>query len=47
MSEIQDMVETAKSPKIVYLDSLHRFGRNQGLAIYRHLKPFLYGTNVS
>lgn len=42
MLEIQDMMETAKSPKIIYLDSLHRFGRNQGLEIYRKLRPMLY-----
>lgn len=42
MAEIQDMVETTKSPKIVYLNSLHRFGRNQGLEIYRRIKPMLY-----
>lgn len=42
MAEIQDMVETIKSPKIVYLNSLHRFGRNQGLEIYRRIKPMLY-----
>ena len=42
MAEIQDMVETTRSPKIVYLNSLHRFGRNQGLEIYRRIKPMLY-----
>lgn len=40
--EIQDMIETTKSPKIIYLNSLHRFGRNQGLEIYRRIKPALY-----
>lgn len=42
MLEIQDMMETAKAPKIIYLNSLHRFGRKQGLEIYRRIKPVLY-----
>lgn len=42
MNEIQEMVEIGKSKKIIYLDSLHRFGKKQGLEIYDHLKPFLY-----
>lgn len=42
MSEIQDMLETAKVPKIIYLNSLHRFGKKQGLEIYRRIKPVLY-----
>lgn len=46
MSEIQDMVKTTKSPKIVYMDSLHRFGRNQGLEIYRRIKPMLYHSVI-
>lgn len=42
MSEIQDMMETGKTPKIIYLNSLHRFGKKQGLEIYSRLKPVLY-----
>lgn len=42
MEEIRDMMETEKAPKIIYLNSLHRFGKKQGLEIYRRLKPALY-----
>lgn len=42
MEEIRDMMETEKAPKIIYLNSLHRFGKKQGLEIYRRLKPVLY-----
>ena len=42
MPEIQNMMETAKTPKIIYLDSLHRFGKKQGLEIYRRIKPVLH-----
>lgn len=42
MFEIQKMMETAKTPKIVYLNSLHRFGKKQGLEIYRRIKPVLH-----
>lgn len=41
MPEIQDLMETAKTPKIIYLNSLHRFGKKQGLEIYRQIKPVL------
>lgn len=41
-SEIQNMMEAAKTRKIIYLDSLHRFGKKQGLEIYRRIKPVLY-----
>lgn len=39
--EIQDVLETGKTPKVIYLDSLHRFGREQGLEIYRKIRPVL------
>lgn len=42
MPEIQDMMETTKAPKTIYLNSLHRFGKKQGLEIYRRIKPVLY-----
>lgn len=42
MPEIQDMMEKAKAPKIIYLNSLRRFGKKQGLEIYRQIKPVLY-----
>ena len=41
MPEIQNMMETAKTPKVIYLNSLHRFGKKQGLEIYRRIKPVL------
>ena len=41
MPEIQNIMETAKTPKIIYLDSLHRFGKKQGLEICRRIKPVL------
>ena len=42
MSEIQNMMETAKTPKVIYLNSLHRFGKKRGLEIYRRIKPVLH-----
>ena len=42
MPEIQDMVEEGKTPKVIYLNSLHRFGKKQGLEIYSRIKPMLY-----
>lgn len=42
MPEIQNMMETAKTPKVIYLNSLHRFGKTQGLEIYRRIKPVLH-----
>ncbi len=42
MGEIQDMMETGKTPKVIYPNSLHRFGRKQGLEIYSRIKPILY-----
>ena len=42
MGEIQEMVEKGENKKVIYLSSLHRFGKKQGLEIYDHLKPILY-----
>ena len=42
MPEIQDLMETGKTPKIIYLNSLHRFGKKQGLELYNRIKPVLY-----
>ena len=42
MPEIQNMMETAKTPKVIYLNSLHRFGKKQELEIYRRIKPVLH-----
>ncbi len=37
--EIQSLVQgKEKTPKIIYLDSLHRFGRKHGLEIYHKLR---------
>lgn len=38
LSEIQDVLNTGTSPKVIYLDSLRRFGRKDGQEIYRKLK---------
>ena len=40
------MMETGKTPKIIYLNSLHRFGKKQGLEIYNRIKPVLYQKAV-
>lgn len=42
LGEIQELLETGDNKKIIYLSSLHRFGRKQGLEIYDRLKPVLY-----
>ena len=42
LSEIQDLLENGENKKIIYLSSLHRFGRQQGLEVYDRLKPILY-----
>lgn len=38
VSEIQSVLKTGASPKVIYLDSLRRFGRKDGQEIYRKLK---------
>lgn len=40
------MMETGKTPKIIYLNSLHCFGKKQGLEIYNRIKPVLYQKAV-
>lgn len=42
LNEIQELLETGENKKVIYLNSLHRFGRKQGLEIYDRLKPVLY-----
>ncbi len=42
LEEIQDLLENGENKKIIYLSSLRRFGRKQGLEIYDRLKPILY-----
>lgn len=41
ISEIQEMLKKEKTPKVIYLGSLHRFGRKQGMVIYGKIKPLL------
>ena len=36
--DIQDILKKGKTAKVIYLDVLHRFGRKDGLEIYRRLK---------
>jgi hypothetical protein len=38
LNEIDDVFKGGKSPKVIYLDSLRRFGLKDGLQIYRILK---------
>lgn len=38
LQEIQDVLQAGASPKVIYLDSLRRFGRKDGQEIYRRLK---------
>lgn len=38
LKEIEEILKTGTSPKVIYLDSLRRFGRKEGQAIYRILK---------
>lgn len=38
MREIEDILKNGKTPKVIYLDALRRFGRKDGLAVYKTLK---------
>lgn len=38
LNEIEDILTAGNSPKVIYLDSLRRFGRKEGQEIYRILK---------
>jgi len=38
MEEIEALVKSGGSPKVIYLDALRRFGRKDGLEVYRRLK---------
>jgi len=38
LNEIESIVKTGKSPKVIYLDSLRHFGRKGGQEVYRVLK---------
>ena len=42
LGEIQELLENGENKRIIYLNSLHKFGRKQGLEIYDRLKPILY-----
>jgi len=38
LREIQDILRSSKSPRVIYLDSLRHFGRKGGQEVYRTLK---------
>lgn len=38
LKDIETIVKTGTSPKVVYLDALRRFGRKDGQEVYRMLK---------
>lgn len=38
IDEVEDIVRTGKTARILYLDTLRHFGREDGLAVYRSLK---------
>ena len=38
MGEIEDILKNGKTPKVIYLDALRRFGRKDGLEVYKTLK---------
>lgn len=38
LQEIQDLLKTGKTPKVLYLDSLRHFGRKAGQEVYRRIK---------
>lgn len=38
LREIEDVLKNGASPRVIYLDSLRRFGRREGQEIYRILK---------
>lgn len=41
IKQLLDGYKVAENKKIIYLDSLHRFGRKRGLDIYNKIKPML------
>ena len=38
LKEIEEIIRTGTSPKVIYLDALRRFGRKDGQKVYRMLK---------
>ena len=38
LKEIEEIIRTGASPKVIYLDALRRFGRKDGQEVYRMLK---------
>jgi len=38
LADIEDILKTGTTPKVIYLDSMHRFGRKGGQEVYRMLK---------
>ena len=41
IDKIMDIIEGETKPKVVYLNSLKRFGRTRGLKIYHLLKEVI------
>ena len=42
VGEIQELLGKAEDKRIIYRDSLHRFGKQNGLLIYNRIRPILY-----
>lgn len=38
IGEMEDILKTGKTAKVIYLDTLRRFGRRDGLTVYKKLK---------
>lgn len=38
--EMEDILKTGKTAKVIYLDTLRRFGRKDGIAVYQKLKTY-------
>lgn len=42
VGEIEELIGKTEDKRVIYRDSLHRFGRQNGLMIYNRLRPILY-----
>lgn len=42
VGEIQELLGKMDDKREIYRDSLHRFGKQNGLLIYNRLRPILY-----
>ena len=38
LEEIEEILKSGATPKVIYLDSLRHFGRKEGQEVYRMLK---------